>query len=118
MTKKNIRTAGKWAFIICAASVAILNTIKGDLDGIIWPLLAAAFSWAAHTFEEWGEDLEQTAEELIQANRDNAKIVDEIITANHDLAEALKKEQAKNAELQEEISIMRTALEAERKWNA
>lgn len=107
MTKKNIRTADKWAFIICAASVAILNTIKGDLDGIIWPLLAAAFSWAAHTFEEWAEDLDKMVEDRDKTVEGLGETAAELIQVNHDLAEALKKEQAKTAELQEEINKLK-----------
>lgn len=103
MTKKNIRTAKRWAFPIVAAALAILQITKGEILLALWVSLAGAFNWVANVFEERCEDLEDDVENLIKANHDNAKVVDEIITANHDLAEALKEEQAKNAELQEEI---------------
>lgn len=80
-----------------AAAFAILQITKGEILLALWASMAGVFDWVANVLEE-------RCEELIQVNRDNAKVVDEIITANHDLAEALKKEQAKNAELQEEIN--------------
>lgn len=107
MTKKNIRTAKRWAFPIVAAAFAILQIIKGDILLALWASMAGAFNWVANVLEERCEDLEADAKELIQANHDNAKVVDKIITANHDLAEALKEEQAKNAELQEEINRLK-----------
>ena len=103
MTKKNIRTAKRWAFPIVAGALAILQVTKGEMLLALWVALAAVFHYVASCFEDRCEDLETDVEELIKANRDNAKTFDEVITANHDLAEALKKEQAKNAELQEEI---------------
>ena len=96
MTKKNIRIAKRWAFPIAATAVAVLYVIQGNYPAALWALMAAAFHLAARFFEE-------TCDDLLQANHDNAQTFDEIITAYHDIAEALKKEQAKNAELQEEI---------------
>ena len=90
-----------------AAAFAILQIIKGEILLALWVSMAGAFNWVASVFEERCEDLENDVEELIKANRDNAKTFDEIITANHDLAEALKEEQAKNAELQEEINRLK-----------
>lgn len=107
MTKKNIRTAKRWAFPIVAAAFAILQITKGETLLALWVLMAGAFNWAANVFEERCEDLENDVEKLIQANRDNAKTFDEIITANHDIAEELKKEPVKNAELQEEINKLK-----------
>ena len=107
MTKKNIRTAKRWAFPIAAGVVFILQASKGEVLLCIWVLLAAAFHWVSNAYEDHCEDLEAEVDQLIQANRDNAKTFDEIITANHDLAEELRKEQAKNAELQEEINRLK-----------
>lgn len=100
MKEKNIRNIGKWAFTAAAALVAVISAIKGNITGIIWPIIALGLNWAAC-------GLEDLCDELIEANRDNAKTFDEIITANHDLAGALKEEQAKNAELQEEINKLK-----------
>jgi hypothetical protein len=86
-----------------AVAFAILQIVKGEILMALWVSMAGAINWVSNVLEERCEDLEADTKELIQVNRDNAKVVDEIITANHDLAEALKKEQAKNAELQEEI---------------
>ncbi len=87
MTKKNIRTAKRWAFPITVAAFVILQIIiKGDCLATLWALTAAAFHLIACFFEE-------TCDDLLQANRD--------------LAEALKEEQAKNAELQEEINRLK-----------
>ena len=102
-TKKNIRTAKRWAFPIVTGAFAILQATKGETLLALWVALAAVFHYAASCFEDRCEDLESDVEDLIEANRDNAKTFDEVITANHDIAEELKKEQAKNAELQEEI---------------
>lgn len=107
MTKKNIRIAKRWAFPIVAAAFAILQIIKGEFLLALWVLMAGAFNWAANAFEECCEDLDNVVEDLIKANHDNAKVFDEIITANHDFAEALKKEQAKNAKLQDEINRLK-----------
>ena len=102
-TKKNIRTAKRWAFPIVAGAFAILQVTKGETLLALWVVLAAVFNYVASYFEDQCEDLENDVDNLIKVNHDNAKTIDEIITANHDIAEALKKEQAKNAELQEEI---------------
>lgn len=107
MTKKNIRTAKRWAFPIVAAAFAILQITQGEILLALWVSMAGAFNWVANVLEERCEDLEDDVENLIKANHDNAKTLDEIITANHDLAEALEKEQAKNAELQEEINRLK-----------
>lgn len=93
MTKKSIRTAKRWAFPIVAAAFAILQISKGEILLALWVSMAGAFNWVASVLEERCEDLEDEVEELIQANRDNAKIIDEIITANHDLAEKLKEKE-------------------------
>lgn len=105
MTKKNIRTAKRWAFPIVAAAFAILQLAKGEVLLALWVSVAAVFHWAATLSEEHCED-------LIQINSGYAKTIDEVMTANHDLAEALKKEQAKNAELQEEIETLKNKLRA------
>lgn len=107
MTKKNIRTAKRWAFPIAAGAFAGLQVTKGEILLALWVALAAVFHYVASCFEDRCEDLEKDREDLITANRDNAKTFEEIITANHDLAEELKKEQAKNAELQEEINRLK-----------
>lgn len=106
-TKMNIRTAKRWAFPIVAGAFAILQVTKGETRLALWVALAAVFHYVASYFEDRCEDLESDVEDLIKANHDNAKTFDEIITANHDIAEALKKEQAKNAELQEEIDRLK-----------
>lgn len=93
MTKKNIRTAKRWAFPIVAGAFAILQIIKGEILLALWVALATVFHYVASCFEDRCEDLESDVEELIKAN--------------HDIAEELKKEQAKNAELQEEIIKLR-----------
>ena len=95
-----MRTIGKWAFTIAAAAVAILCGMEGNGVGVIWPIIAAGLHWVA-------PGLQELCDELIEANHDNAKVIDEIVDANHGLAEALKKEQAKNAELQEEINRLK-----------
>ena len=107
MTKKYIRIAKRWAFPIVAAALAILQFTKGEILLALWVSMAGAFNLAANLFEDRCEELEYDVEELIQANHVNAKTFDEIITANHDLAEALKTEQAKNAELQDEINRLK-----------
>lgn len=106
-TKKNIRTAKRWAFPIVAGAFAILQVTKGEILLSLWVVMAAVFDYVASCFEDRCKDLENDVEKLIKANRDNAKTFDEIITANHDIAEELKKEQAKNAELQEEINKLK-----------
>ena len=98
--KLNTRDIWKWIFTIAAVVVAALSAMKGNLVGFIWPLLATGYHWAANAFHD-------LCDELIEANHDNAKVIDEIVDANHGLAEALKKEQAKNAELQEEINRLK-----------
>lgn len=107
MTKKNIRTAKRWAFPIVAAAFAILQIIKGEILLALWASMAGAFDWVANVLEERCEDLEADVKEQIQVNRNLVKTVDEILTAKHDLAEALKEEQAKNAELQGEINRLK-----------
>jgi uncharacterized protein YlxW (UPF0749 family) len=92
-TKKNIRTAKRWAFPIVAGAFAILQVTKGEILLALWVVMAAVFHYVASCFEDRCEDLEKDREYFI--------------TANHDLAEALKKEQAKNAELQEEINKLK-----------
>lgn len=93
MTKKNIRTAKRWAFPIVAGAFAILQITKGEILLALWVSMAGAFNWVANVVEERCEDLENDVENLIKAN--------------HDIAEALKTEQAKNAELQEEITKLK-----------
>lgn len=93
MTKKNIRTAKRWAFPIVAGAFAILQITKGEILLALWVSMAGTFNWIANVVEERCEDLENDVENLIKAN--------------HDIAEALKKEQAKNAELQEEITKLK-----------
>ena len=100
MKEKNIRTIGKWAFTAAAALVTVISAIKGNVTGIIWPIIAVGLNWAACGFHD-------LCDELMEANHDNVQTIDEIVTANHDLAEALKEEQAKNAELQEEINRLK-----------
>lgn len=112
MTKKNIRTAKRWAFPIVAAAFAILQIIKGEILLALWASMAGAFDWVANVLEERCEDLEADAKELIQANRDNAKVVDEIITANHDLAEALRQKDAEISQLLNEIETLKNKLRA------
>lgn len=110
MTKKNIRTAKRWAFPIVAAAFAILQITKGETLLALWVSLAGAFNWVANVLEERCEDLENDVEELIKANRDNGKTFDEIITANHDLAEALRQKDGEIAELYQEINRLRDEL--------
>lgn len=105
MTKKNIRTASKWAFIICAASVAIICGMKGNVVGVFWPIIAAGLHYAATGYQE-------LCDELIEANRDNAKTFDEIITANNDLAEALRQKDAETSQLLNEIETLKNKLRA------
>lgn len=93
MTKTNIRTAKRWAFPIVAGAFAGLQVTKGEILLALWVALAAVFHHVASCFEDRCEDLEKDREYFI--------------TANHDLAEELKKEQAKNAELQEEINRLK-----------
>ena len=91
MTKNNIRTAKRWAFPIAAAAFAILQLTKMEVLLALWVSMAGAFSWVASVLEERCED-------LIQINSDYFK--------------ALKKERAKNAELQEEIETLKNKLRA------
>lgn len=93
MTKKNIRTAKRWAFPIVAGAFAILQITKGEILLALWVSMAGAFNWVANVVEERCEDLENDVENLIKAN--------------HDIAEALETELAKNAELQEEITKLK-----------
>lgn len=110
MTKKNIRTAKRWAFPIVAAAFAILQITKGEILLALWVSMAGVFHWAATVSEERCEDLEDEVEKLAQANRDNAKTFDEIITANHDLAEALRQKDAETSQLLNEIETLKNKL--------
>lgn len=112
MTKKNIRTAKRWAFPIVAAAFAILQLTKGEVLLALWVSMAGAFNWTASVLEERCEDLENDVEKLIQANHDNAKTVDEVITANHDLAEALRQKDAETSQLLNEIETLKNKLRA------
>lgn len=103
MTKKNIRTAKRWAFPIVAAAFAILQIIKGEILLALWVSMAGVFNWVANVFEERCEDLEDDVENLIKANHGNAKVINEIVDANHDLAEELRNAAKEIAKLEEEI---------------
>lgn len=102
--KKHLRTVCNWAVTICAAAVAVLAIIHGNIAYACWPIIAALFQWMASDFQGLAEDSIEYGDAMMMANLEQSR----------ELCDAHLKIQ----ELQEEIDRTRALLEAERKWNA
>lgn len=90
---KHFRKVAGWAFMICAAAVAVLMCIKGHFAYACWPILAAFYQWATDTFEALSEDAIEYG--------------DAMMVENLELLSKLCDAEIKIQELQEEINKLK-----------
>lgn len=70
---KHLSKVSCWAFIVCAAAVAVLAVIKGQYAFAVWPILAALFYWLATTFQGLAEDAIDYGGAMMMANLEQSR---------------------------------------------